>query len=192
MNRAGPGEFSVFISFTRELCESLYTSCAINLSLSYIMLTAPSIAPQNLSISRISPTVMVVSWTPLSYVEARGFISHYTVAYSPQTSDGRKRQDNGQIITVPGMNSSITRIVGLDPDTVYTVQVSATTGGGTSTVGVGTAMTIPTSNAGGGNECNNGAVIGIAVSALIVISTLIIVIIILLVKRYKKYVMYNL
>ena len=89
---------------------------------------------------------MVVSWTPLSYVEARGFISNYTVAYSPQTSDGRKRQDNGQIITVPGMNSSITRIVDLDPDTVYTVQVSATTGGGTSTVGVGTAMTIPTSD----------------------------------------------
>ena len=46
---------------------------------------------------------------------------------------------------------------------------------------------------GGGSECNNGAVIGIAVSALIVISALIIVIIILLVKmqRYKKYVVHN-
>ena len=112
------------------------------------MLTAPSIAPQNLSISRISPPVMVVSWTPLSYVEARGFISHYTVAYSPQTSGGRKRQALDTMFqTVPGMDSSTTRIEGLDPDTVYTVQVSATTGGGTSTVGVGTALTIPTSNA---------------------------------------------
>ena len=39
----------------------------------------------DVSIDRTSPTVMVVSWTPLNYVEARGFISHYTVAYSPQT-----------------------------------------------------------------------------------------------------------
>ena len=31
------------------------------------------------------------------------------------------------LLTVPGMNSSTTRIEGLDPDTVYTVQVSATT-----------------------------------------------------------------
>ena len=93
---------------------------------------------------------MVVSWTPLSYVEARGFISHYTVAYSPQTSGGRKRQELDTMFqTVPDMNSSTTRIEGLDPDTVYTVQVSATTGGGTSTVGVGTALTIPTSDAAG-------------------------------------------
>ena len=84
----------------------------------------------DVSINRTSPTVMVVSWTPLSYVEARGFISHYTVAYSPQTSGGRKRQDTGQTIDVPGMDSSTTRIVGLDPNTVYYVQVSATTGGG--------------------------------------------------------------
>ena len=96
-------------------------------------IVAPSTAPMDINIARTSPTVMVVSWTPLSYVEARGFISNYTVTYSPQTSGGRKRQALDTMVqTVPGMDSSTTRIEGLDPDTVYSVQVSATTGGGTS------------------------------------------------------------
>ena len=73
---------------------------------------------------------MVVSWTPLSYVEARGFISHYTVAYSPQTSGGRKRQAIVQTVTVPGMDSSTVTIDDLDPETGYSVLLSGTTGGG--------------------------------------------------------------
>ena len=94
---------------------------------------APSTAPKDVSIDRTSPTVMVVSWTPLSYVEARGLISHYTVAYSPQTSDGRKRQATGQLtIDVPGMDSSTVTINDLDPETGYSVSVSGTTGGGVS------------------------------------------------------------
>ena len=87
----------------------------------------------DVSIDRTSPTVMVVRIATYSYVEARGFISHYTVAYSSQTSDGRKRQALDTMFqTVPGMDSSTTgtRIEGLDPDTCYTVQVSATTGAG--------------------------------------------------------------
>ena len=85
----------------------------------------------DVSINRTSPTVMVVSWTPLSYAEARGFISNYTVAYSPQTSDGRKRQARDTMFqTVPGMDSSTTTIDNLDTDNVYSVQVSATTGAG--------------------------------------------------------------
>ena len=92
---------------------------------------APSTAPMDVSIDRTSPTVMVVSWTPLSYVEARGFISHYTVAYSPQNNGGRKRQALDTMFqTVPGMDSSTTTIDNLDPDNVYSVQVSATTGAG--------------------------------------------------------------
>ena len=91
----------------------------------------PSIAPTNVSIDRTSPTVMVVSWTPLSYVEARGFVSHYTVACSSQTSDGRKRQALDTMFqTVPGVDPNTTRIEGLDPDTGYTVQVSVTSGAG--------------------------------------------------------------
>ena len=85
----------------------------------------------DVNINRISPTVMVVSWTPLSYVEARGFISHYTIAYSPQTSDGRETQGLDTMFwTVLGVDSNTTRIEGLDPDTGYSVQVSANTGAG--------------------------------------------------------------
>ena len=85
----------------------------------------------DVSIDRTSPTDMVVSWTPLSYVEARGFISNYTVTYSPQTSDGRKRQAIIKTVDVPGMDSSSVTIANLDPSIVYSVQISATTGGGT-------------------------------------------------------------
>ena len=131
MNRAGPGEFSVFIHFTREL--GIDICCIKRTVIQKCHYIAPSIAPVDVSIDRTSPTVMGVSWTPLSYVEARGFISHYTVAYSSQTSDGRKRQALDTMFqTVPGMNSSTVTIGNLDPDSVYFVQVSATTGGGTS------------------------------------------------------------
>ena len=113
VNRAGPGEFTVFIHFTREL--------------------APSIAPKNVTISRPSPTVMVVSWIPLTYSEARGFISHYTVAYTPLTSNGRKRQaPDTMTVTIPGMTANKIRIEGLESNTDYTVQVIATNGAGNS------------------------------------------------------------
>ena len=136
----------------------------------------------DVNIDRSSPTVMVVSWTPLSYVEARGFISHYTVAYSPQTSDGRKRQATGQTATVPGTNSSATRIEGLHTDTVYSVQVSATTGGGTSELSipeVPEGMKTSTCPSGPGIG-TSGPVIGIivvAVVAVVVVAILILVIV---------------
>ena len=81
---------------------------------------------------------MVVSWTLLSLTEARGFISHYTVAYTPIASteqSSRKRQaslSNTRTVRVLGMDTSMVRIVGLDPNTDYNVQVSATNGAGTS------------------------------------------------------------
>ena len=87
---------------------------------------------KNATVTRPSATVMVVSWIPLSYSEARGFISHYTVAYSPLTS-GRKRQALDTMTqTVPGMDTNTTRTEGLDANTDYIVQVSATNGAGSS------------------------------------------------------------
>ena len=93
--------------------------------------TAPSIAPRDVSITRPSATVMVVSWIPLSYSETRGFISHYTVAYSCLK--------NGEVLdtmtdTVPGMDTNTTRIEGLDANTDYIIQVSATNGAGSNGV----------------------------------------------------------
>ena len=96
-------------------------------------ISGPSIAPKNVTISRPSPTVMMVSWIPLTLSEARGFISHYTVTYTPLTSNGRKRQaPDTMTVTIPGMDANTARIEGLDPNTDYTVQVSATNGAGTS------------------------------------------------------------
>ena len=84
----------------------------------------------NVRVIRTSATVMVVTWRPLTLAEARGFVSHYTVTYSPQIiSGGRKRQATMTEV-VSGMGSSAVTIDGLDPDTVYNVHVSATTGGG--------------------------------------------------------------
>ena len=75
---------------------------------------------------------MVVSWTPLTYSEARGFITHYTVHYSPVEVE-RKRQALATMTQiVPGMDTNTTRIESLDPNTDYTVQVSATNAAGTS------------------------------------------------------------
>ena len=101
----------------------------------------------DVNVDRTSPTVMVVSWTPLSYVEARGFISHYTVAYSPQTS-GRKRQDSVQTVTVPGMDSSTVTISNLDPETGYSVLVSGATEGGVGEMSVPVTNPAPESKLG--------------------------------------------
>ena len=85
----------------------------------------------NVMVDRISETVMTVSWRPLTLTEARGFVSHYTVSYSPASQTaGRKRQADMTEVVVPGMESSMVIIDGLDPDTAYQVQVSASTGAG--------------------------------------------------------------
>ena len=73
---------------------------------------------------------MTISWRPLTLAEARGFVSHYTVTYSPQIISGGRKRQVAMMEVVAGMDSSMVTIDGLDPDTVYNVQVSATTGGG--------------------------------------------------------------
>jgi hypothetical protein len=80
---------------------------------------------------------MVVSWIPLSYSEAMGFISYYTVVYFPQGNE-RKRQGVDMVTqNVSGMDANTTRIEGLDANTDYIVQVSATNGAGTSPLSEG-------------------------------------------------------
>ena len=95
---------------------------------------APSTSPRNVTVTRRSPIIMVVSWIPLSYSEARGFISHYTVHYYPITSEKKRQVPDTAVMTetLPGMDTNTTRIEGLDANTDYIVQVSATNGAGTS------------------------------------------------------------
>ena len=80
---------------------------------------------------RIYPTVMVVSWTPLTLSEARGFITSYTVFYSPQVSRGKQQEPHTMQKAVSG-NVNQTTINGLDPNTAYDIQMSANTIAGAS------------------------------------------------------------
>jgi hypothetical protein len=65
---------------------------------------------------------MVVSWIPLSYTEARGFISHYTMAYSPLRNGRISQAVHTATQTAPGMDANTTRIESLDAKTDYIVQ----------------------------------------------------------------------
>ena len=74
---------------------------------------------------------MVVSWIPLILSEARGFITSYTIFYSPQVSRGKQQEPNTMQKTVSG-DINQTTIDGLDPNTAYNVQMSANTKTGSS------------------------------------------------------------
>ena len=74
---------------------------------------------------------MVVTWIPLTLPEARGFITSYTVFYSPQVSRGKRQEHHTMQKAVSG-NVNQTTINGLDPNTAYDVQMSANTTAGAS------------------------------------------------------------
>ena len=90
----------------------------------------PTSAPKDVKVDRIH-TVMVVFWTPLTLSEARGFITSYTVFYSPQVSRRKRQEPNTMQKTFSGDVNRAT-IDGLDPNTAYDVQMSANTKAGAS------------------------------------------------------------
>ena len=83
---------------------------------------------------------MTVSWTKLTLIEARGFISNYTIAYYP-ISMSRKRQSNIMLKVVSSESNSAI-IDGLDENSAYAVQMSANTGAGEGPVGVPVSVSI--------------------------------------------------
>ena len=89
----------------------------------------PSISPKDIEVVRISGSMMRVSWTSLTLTEARGFITHYTVAYTPSSS-GSKREELNILYQTVGKDSSEATIEGLDGYSAYAVQVSASTAAG--------------------------------------------------------------
>ena len=56
-----------------------------------LSITTASPAPSNVMISHINDTTLIVSWQPLSVVEARGHIM-YCVMVTPTTGSRRRRQ----------------------------------------------------------------------------------------------------
>ena len=107
------------------------------------MAIEPTHAPKNIKVDRIHPTVMVVSWIPLTLSEARGFITSYTVFYSPQVSRTKQQESLTMQKTVNG-DINRTTIHGLDPNTAYDVQMSANTKAGASALSGVISVPVPT------------------------------------------------
>ena len=76
---------------------------------------------------------ILVSWTPLTLVEAKSLIQFYRVTYDDPVRGSHKRQSGTTCsqspCDVPGTQSSVL-ITGLDPSTSYVVQVAVVNGGG--------------------------------------------------------------
>lgn len=72
---------------------------------------------------RVNITHMNISWTKLSFAEAKGFITHYTVSYD--TTESRRRKD--ALVEFVHPDSSYKVIGGLGITTSYLVTVSAST-----------------------------------------------------------------
>ena len=89
--------------------------------------TAPQNAPHYVMVERLNGTAMNVSFTRLSIVEAQGLSVAYTVRYFPQISGG-KRQAPSQSMEVPDGQSHLV-VGGLDPKTVYDVEVVVSANG---------------------------------------------------------------
>ena len=85
---------------------------------------------------------MVVSWTLLTLSEARGFITSYTVFYSPHVSRRKRQEPNTMQKTVNG-DINRTTIHDLDPNTAYDVQMSANTKVGASSLSGVISASVP-------------------------------------------------
>ena len=86
---------------------------------------------------RLNATHMIVSWTALSLVEARGHIIYYTVNYWPTSSS-----EDIKSINVPH-NITRVEISNLLSGETYIVQVSASTSVGEGIVSVELSSTWP-------------------------------------------------
>ena len=87
----------------------------------------PEKMPGNVMVRRDSEdnTVLLVSWEPLTIVEARGFIT-YEVMATP-SSGSRKRQQQQALMTSVPYNMSMARLEGAAPGVSYAVQVTPRT-----------------------------------------------------------------
>ena len=80
--------------------------------------------PSDVVVGRVNATHMVVSWTALSPVEAKGRITHYTISYRPVSNS-----EPVMNITVYAITSTSYRVLigSLLPGEGYVVEVSAST-----------------------------------------------------------------
>ena len=84
----------------------------------------PTVKPQNVTVDRVNPTSLRVSWIPLTLHEARGRPVYTVFVESASQRTARAIQ------SVPTMNSSVV-VDNLDPASFYSVSVQVGTGAGT-------------------------------------------------------------
>ena len=84
----------------------------------------------NVVAERTSPTAMVVSWRPLTLSEARGFVTFYSIAYTPTPNSRRRQASQDTMYVNASADSSSVTIQGLDGDLAYSVTVAAATRAG--------------------------------------------------------------
>ena len=81
-------------------------------------------SPRDVVVERVNTTHMVVRWTALDPVQAKGHITHYTISYWPASSS----EPVMSIIVYNTTNTSYGVLIrGLLPGEGYVVEVSAST-----------------------------------------------------------------
>ena len=114
--------------FTQELGK--VTKWARPSSILFSSHTAPNVAVMNVMVERTSPTTMDVSWRPLTLFEARGFVTFYSIAYTPTPNSRRQQASQDTMYMNASADSDSVTIEGLDGDLTYSVTVSAGTRAG--------------------------------------------------------------
>ena len=99
-------------------------------------------APRNVSVYRLSDSVMFVSWNQIPLTISRGFVLNYSVVYLT-----RDRKRNPAEVMVSGTLDN-TVITGLDSSQQYVVSVSAVTSAGRGNASSQSILSLPVSDDG--------------------------------------------
>ena len=115
--------FEKITCFTHEGGKPMFSHICCYLFLLDNFCKVPSKGTQNVTVRRDPDdiTVLVVSWEPLTIVEARGFITYEVVA--TPSSGSRKRQQQILRASVP-YNVNTIRLMGADAAVFYTIIVA--------------------------------------------------------------------
>ena len=92
---------------------------------------------QNITVTPINGSTILVSWNPLSPVEARGYVRYYLVTWTPSSSKARGTAGSANLTA----DATMFLITGLDPMVTYTISVSTGTSAGVGAASNTTAMT---------------------------------------------------
>jgi len=114
--------FLLFVS-SFYIIKPLYFEWNICLCVFYIV---PNISPHDVRISRSSSTTASVLWKKLTIVEARGFITNYTISYQPLSMKREVQTFN----KVEKGNKENSLLMGLEENSKYLLRIAASTNEG--------------------------------------------------------------